>query len=61
MSADMLDDDEPIACPACGSSMDYCQGHGPSGDPLGYAILVAHDDGEHDNCHPDGCDARPNH
>ncbi len=26
-------------CPACGDPADYCQGHGPSGDPDGYARL----------------------
>lgn len=37
-------------CPACGSVIDYCQGHGETGDPAGYAILQAHDDGDHSGC-----------
>lgn len=28
-------------CPACGDPIDYCQGHGPIGDPEGHAILMA--------------------
>jgi hypothetical protein len=44
-------------CPVCGDVIDYCQGHGPIGDPVGARILAAHDDGDHDRCHPDaGCD-----
>lgn len=43
-------------CPACGDPIDYCQGHGEIGDPAGFAILAAHDDGDHSGCHPDGCD-----
>ena len=38
-------------CPACGDPMDYCQGHGPIGDPAGAAILDAHDNGDHSDCH----------
>lgn len=30
-------------CPACLEPISYCQGHGPIGDPAGYAILQAHD------------------
>lgn len=37
-------------CPACGEPIDYCQGHGQIGDPVGLAILVAHDDGDHERC-----------
>jgi hypothetical protein len=37
-------------CPACGDPADYCQGHGPSGDPRGYALLTAHDAGDHSRC-----------
>lgn len=44
------------SCPACGSPMDYCQGHGPMGDPAGFDVLIAHDEGNHYGCHPDGCD-----
>lgn len=43
-------------CPACGDVIDYCQGHGEIGDPAGYAILEAHDAGDHTECHPAGCD-----
>lgn len=43
-------------CPACGSPIDYCQGHGKTGDPAGAAILAQHDDGWHFECHPAGCD-----
>ena len=38
-------------CPACGEFCDYCQGHGEIGDPMGAAILMAHDDGDHSGCH----------
>lgn len=37
-------------CPACGDAIDYCLGHGEMGDPSGYAILVAHDNGDHRGC-----------
>lgn len=43
-------------CPACGDVIDYCQGHGEIGDPIGAAVLAAHDMGRHRDCHPDGCD-----
>lgn len=43
-------------CPACGNPLDYCSGHGLIGDPAGFEILVAHEDGNHYGCHPDGCD-----
>ena len=43
-------------CPACGDVIDYCQGHGEMGDPAGFAILAAHDDDDHSECDPDGCD-----
>jgi hypothetical protein len=43
-------------CPACGELMDYCQGHGEIGDPYGYAILQAHDNGDHSMCSENGCD-----
>ena len=26
-------------CPACADQIDYCQGHGPIGDPAGFARL----------------------
>jgi hypothetical protein len=54
---DDFDDIEYIGrCPACGDLIDYCQGHGTIGDPRGAAILESHDNGEHRDCHPDGCD-----
>lgn len=37
-------------CPVCGDAIDYCQGHGSIGDPVGAAILEAHDDGDHSQC-----------
>jgi hypothetical protein len=37
-------------CPVCGDAMDYCQGHGETGDPIGFAILTAHDRGDHSTC-----------
>ena len=37
-------------CVACGEFIDYCQGHGELGDPVGFATLLAHDDGEHSAC-----------
>lgn len=43
-------DDSPI-CPACGAVVDYCQGHGTIGDPIGAAILAAHDEDDHGMCH----------
>lgn len=50
-------DDEYISsCPACGSAIDYCQGHGEIGDPEGNRILDAHDSDDHRDCHPDGCE-----
>lgn len=51
----MTDDYYP-SCPACGSPIDYCQGHGEIGDPGGFAILQAHDSGDHSDCDPEGCD-----
>lgn len=51
---DNLDDNEEYTCcPACGSPIDYCQGHGEIGDPAGHAVLVAHDNDDHTQCHPD--------
>jgi hypothetical protein len=48
--------DEYIArCPACGDPIDYCQGHGEIGDPVGFAILAKHDDDDHSECSPIGC------
>lgn len=54
----MGDDDWYVAeCPACGSPIDYCQGHGEYGDPAGFAILVAHDLDDHSGC-LDGSECR---
>ena len=44
------------ACPACGDPIDYCQGHGEMGDPYGWAVLRAHDNGHHADCDPRGCE-----
>jgi hypothetical protein len=46
-------------CPACGDLIDYCPGHGEIGDPAGFALLSAHDDGDHDGCSPHGCPEAP--
>jgi hypothetical protein len=54
-----LDDEGTSYCPACGDPIDYCQGHGPIGDPAGYRILWRHDNGDHRTCHPSGCDDAP--
>lgn len=43
-------------CPACGQLIDHCQGHGEMGDPVGFAVLAAHDEGDHSQCHPAGCE-----
>ncbi|QZD98926.1 hypothetical protein SEA_TRACKER_83 [Gordonia phage Tracker] len=56
LPVDGLDDER---CVACGEPVDYCAGHGEIGDPVGRAILDAHDDGDHNNCHPLGCDDAP--
>ena len=42
---------EVTTCTVCGDSSDYCTGHGEIGDPRGYAILTAHDDDDHSQCH----------
>ncbi len=54
----MIDDlfETDSRCPACGDVIDYCQGHGPIGDPAGAAILARHNDGDHRQCDPAGCD-----
>lgn len=38
-------------CPACGNPIDYCQGHGEIGDPVGHDVLYLHDEGYHRLCH----------
>lgn len=48
--------EELSRCPACGEPIDYCQGHGEFGDAWGFAILELHDEGDHSQCHPDGCE-----
>jgi hypothetical protein len=47
------DYDDLDGCPACGSIIDYCQGHGEIGDPDGFAILALHDSGDHSECSAD--------
>ena len=48
---DWMDEIENI-CPACGDSMDYCQGHGVIGDPVGSHVLYCHYElDKHDKCH----------
>jgi hypothetical protein len=47
---DDQDDEYESVCPACGSPISYCQGHGEYGDPIGFAILKAHDNGDHTVC-----------
>lgn len=39
-----------VRCPACGDPIDYCTGHGQIGDPVGWAILEAHDADDHSRC-----------
>jgi len=41
---------ERLRCPVCGDWIDYCQGHGEIGDPVGFAILERHDNGDHSGC-----------
>lgn len=50
------DDEEPASCPACGEYIDFCMGHGPIGDPVGFDILDRHDNDDHSRCHVNGCD-----
>ena len=42
---------EVALCPACGNPVDYCDGHGVIGDPVGWGKLRAHDKGDHSACH----------
>ena len=46
-------------CIACAEPADYCLGHGPIGDAYGWSILTAHDDGDHERCHPAACFEAP--
>lgn len=39
-------------CIICGDPIDYCWGHGESGNIL----LQAHDSEDHTHCHPNGCE-----
>ena len=60
VTADMATEDCPgeyTRCPACGDPIDYCQGHGETGDPAGYATLAQHDAGNHNDC-ADACEER---
>lgn len=50
-------DDDGERCPVCGDPADYCQGHGETGDPRGWRKMIAHDHGDHTECHPAGCEA----
>ena len=43
---------DEVHCPACGSYMSYCPGHGEIGDPDGHTIIEDHDNDDHLNCHP---------
>lgn len=43
-------------CLVCGDPVDYCPGHGETGDPAGFAIIQQHDLGDHSHCHPNGCE-----
>jgi hypothetical protein len=52
-------DDDTVRCLACGDPIDYCQGHGEIGDPVGFAILQAHDSEDHTHCHPLACADAP--
>lgn len=53
---DFFDNDSFPRCFVCGEDIDYCQGHGEIGDPAGFAILQAHDAGDHSRCDVHGCD-----
>ena len=54
---DMRADWETVSrCPACGDPIDYCQGHGLIGDPIGHLTLQAHDKGRHEWCNAFGCE-----
>lgn len=46
-------------CPACGDVIDYCRGHGEIGDLSGFLALQAHDNDDHSQCSPMGCDDAP--
>lgn len=49
--------DDVERCPVCGDPADYCQGHGETGDPRGWRKMIAHDHGDHTECHSAGCEA----
>lgn len=54
---DETDDTYVSRCPVCGEHIDYCQGHGEMGDPIGYEKMAEHDLGNHDWCHSNAtCD-----
>lgn len=38
-------------CCVCGSEVDYCSGHGEIGDPVGFEVLLKHEDDDHEDCH----------
>lgn len=43
-------------CPVCGEESDYCSGHGEIGDYTGFMIQQQHDNDDHTNCNPRGCE-----
>jgi len=53
---DTEDEDYESRCPACGDYIEYCRGHGESGDPEGYNLLLRHDNEDHRYCNRAGCD-----
>jgi hypothetical protein len=55
----IMDEEYVSRCPACGDPIDYCQGHGEIGDPWGFRILTQHDNGDHTDCNPYGCEEYP--
>lgn len=46
------DEEMNSRCPVCGDPVDYCQGHGEIGDPVGFEFMQLHDEGLHALCHP---------
>jgi len=43
-------------CVACGELADICHGHGLFSGAYAGDIIAAHDDGQHERCHPAACD-----
>lgn len=46
-----MSDDDIDTCPACAEPIDYCHGHGAISDPRGFAVVLAHHNGDHTGCH----------